>query len=207
LRSEDLESAPDVVVEEDLAELLAVGEALEAEVLRRLAMIDRRRSYEREGFLSTVSWLVAKFRMSRYRAAELVRLGRAMAEMPVVRGAFAAGELSASAVRLLAEARQSNPGIFPESEAILTDAARSLSIPQLQQAVAYWKQAADTRNGGLGDEDLLERRRLHVSRTILGLVRVDGDLEPETGESLITALGAAVDADARSGPDGDSRTP
>jgi hypothetical protein len=38
------------------------------------------------------------------------------------------------------------------------------------------------------------------------MVRVDGDLDPETGETLLTALRAILDAESRSGTD-DKRTP
>jgi hypothetical protein len=38
------------------------------------------------------------------------------------------------------------------------------------------------------------------------MVRVDGDLDPETGESLLTALDAVLDAEAKSRK-GDPRTP
>jgi hypothetical protein len=39
------------------------------------------------------------------------------------------------------------------------------------------------------------------------MVRVDGNLDPETGETLLTALSAVLDAESRSGPEGDDRTP
>src|SRR5439155_11644695 len=45
------------------------------------------------------------------------------------------------------------------------------------------------------------RRRLHVSPTLEGMVRVDGDLDPENGEMLITALRSVQDAAARLQPD------
>jgi hypothetical protein len=52
------------------------------------------------------------------------------------------------------------------------------------------------------------RRALYASVTLMGNVRVDGDLDPESGESLLTALGAVLDAEARSrGRDADERTP
>jgi hypothetical protein len=47
---------------------------------------------------------------------------------------------------------------------------------------------------------------LHASVSLLGMVRVDGDLDPETGESLLTALRAVLDAESRSGA-ADDRTP
>ena len=39
------------------------------------------------------------------------------------------------------------------------------------------------------------------------MVRVDGDLDPEAGETLLTALRAVMDAGSRSGSGGDDRTP
>jgi hypothetical protein len=57
-----------------------------------------------------------------------------------------------------------------------------------------------------GEEKLREHRRLHASVTFLGMVRVDGTLDPETGETLLTALQAVLDTESRSGPEGDDRT-
>jgi hypothetical protein len=65
LSGEDLSTLHLVAVEDDLGELLGVAEALEAEILRRLAVVDRHRTYQRDGHLSTVSWLVDRFRLSR----------------------------------------------------------------------------------------------------------------------------------------------
>jgi hypothetical protein len=39
------------------------------------------------------------------------------------------------------------------------------------------------------------------------MVRVDGNLDPETGETLLTALSAVLDAESRLGPEGHARTP
>src|SRR5439155_6434651 len=59
-----------------------------------------------------------------------------------------------------------------------------------------------------GPDALRERRRLHASVTFGGMVRLDGDLDPETGECVLTALHAVMDAEARSGgADEDRRTP
>jgi Domain of unknown function (DUF222)/HNH endonuclease len=43
--------------------------------------------------------------------------------------------------------------------------------------------------------------------TFLGMVRVDGDLDPENGETLLTALGAVMDSEARSRTGEDTRSP
>jgi hypothetical protein len=41
----------------------------------------------------------------------------------------------------------------------------------------------------------------------MGMVRVDGDLDPETGETLLTALRAVLDSESRSGDEPEGRTP
>ena len=55
LRAEVLPELPDARVEEDFAELQRVAELLEVERLRRLAQLDRRRVFERDGQLSVTS--------------------------------------------------------------------------------------------------------------------------------------------------------
>jgi hypothetical protein len=61
------------------------------------------------------------------------------------------------------------------------------------------------------DEVLRSRRRLHASVTLAGMVRVDGDLDPQTGEAFMTALRAVLDVEARTaavaGAEPDGRTP
>src|SRR5207248_2254559 len=51
------------------------------------------------------------------------------------------------------------------------------------------------------------QRRLTVKTTILGMVRVDGDLDPETGETMLTALRHCMDAERRTADREDGRTP
>jgi hypothetical protein len=48
------------------------------------------------------------------------------------------------------------------------------------------------------EERRFDRRRLHVSATLEGMVRVDGELDPVAGQTVITALRAVEDADVRS---------
>src|SRR2546423_13845523 len=96
---------------------------------------------------------------------------------------------------------------FQRCEKELVEAARIHSMNDLQRVTAYWRQAVERELTLEGDERLRERRRLHASVTFLGMVRVDGDLDPETGETLLTALRAVLDAESRSGGEGDDRTP
>jgi hypothetical protein len=203
LQAEDLGWLADEQLEEDFGELQRASQVLEAERLRRLAEVQRRASFERNGYLSATSWLADRFRMAWSYASGQVRMARALAEMPVARAALAAGELSASSLPLLVAAREIDPAVFADHERILVDAARTLSVVELKYAIWYWRQAID-REGALKEaERLRERRRLHASQTLDGMVRLDGDLDPETGETVLTALRAAVDATWRRERDDD----
>src|SRR5256714_5681384 len=96
---------------------------------------------------------------------------------------------------------------FQRCEKELVEAARIHSMNDLQRVTAYWRQAVERELTLEGDERLRERRRLHASVTFLGVVRLDGDLDPESGETLLTALRAVLDAESRSSREGDDRTP
>jgi hypothetical protein len=208
-RCDDVSALPDARIEEDFGELQAAVEALEAERLRRLGEIDRRRSFERDGYLSTAAWLAGRFRVAWSDARRGVMLARGLDRMPRVRRAFHDGAMSLSAVRVLGEAQQAEPEAFQASEPVLVDAATRHSVADLRRAVVHWRHVVDRERVGTEGLDavLRARRRLHTSVTLDGMVRVDGDLDPETGETVLTALRAVLDADARTEPPTDDRAP
>ena len=98
--------------------------------------------------------------------------------MPVTAAAFTDGGIDYNAVRLLVNARSAHPEQFEAHEKTLLDAARTLAARPLRMAIDYWRQALDEA-GALDDtNNLYERRRLHVSATFQGAVRVDGGRLP-----------------------------
>jgi hypothetical protein len=206
LRAESLPELPDARIEEDFAELHQAIEQLEVERLRRLAEIDRRRIFERDGHLSSASWLATRFRVAWGAARGQVRIARGLEEMPRTRSALEDGDISMSAVKVLIQAREADADAFDRAEAQLVEAATIHSMTDLRRIASYWRQQAEREAALEGEEALRARRRLHASLSFLGMVRLDGDLDPETGETLLTALQAVLDAEARSGP-GDDRTP
>jgi hypothetical protein len=115
LRSENLPELPDARIEEDFTELQRAVELLEAERLRRLAEIERRGIHERDGHLSAASWLASTHKLGWGVAREHVRLARALDGMPETRRALETGEVSMSAARVLAAARDADPSAFAQS--------------------------------------------------------------------------------------------
>jgi Domain of unknown function (DUF222) len=188
LQAEDLHRVSDEQLETDFAELQRAAQALESERMRRLSEIHRRQSHRRDGYLSTASWLVGRHRLGWAAASKEIRTARSLERMPHTQEALATGELTSSAVQMLVSARQAHPAQFHQSEQVLVEAARRLPAGQLHHTVSHWRQTLDWEQGLKDAERLHEQRCLKVTTTILGMVRVDGELDPETGEVVLTAL-------------------
>ncbi len=206
LRAQDLSELSDDQLEADFGELQRMGQILEAERLRRLSEIHRRQSHRKEGFLSTASWLVARHRLGWTAAAKEIRTARSLERMPHTKQALASGELTSSAVQMLVAARHAHPAQFHHSELTLVEAAKRLPAPQLHNTVAHWRRQLDWDQGLKDAERQREQRTLTVSTTILGMVRVDGELDPETGEVVLTALRDCSEGGRRTDAQ-DRRTP
>src|SRR5438477_9286713 len=132
LEAESLTELPDARIEEDFSELHRAIERLEMQRLRRLAEIDRRRLYERDGHLSAAAWVARNHRVPWGSARSQVHTARALEAMPLTRRALSEGDISLGAARVLADARHAEPEAFARGERDLVDAARIHSIADLQ---------------------------------------------------------------------------
>lgn len=192
---------------EGFAQLQRISEAVEAKRLRWLADQDRRASYRRDGYLSSAEWLADRFGLARGTAKQQVRVAQALEEMPAVRDSFVGGTVTSGAVRVLTEARDTHPEAFSTNERALVAAAVGRPIEELRRVVGDWSQALDEQSANERADALRERRHLNVCPTPTRMVRVEGELDTEGGEVLLTALQAMVDADLRAGDGADLRTP
>jgi uncharacterized protein DUF222/HNH endonuclease len=188
----------------DVAALRRQIDALESVWLRAVRHYDRSQEWEVEGFASVGAALARKCRLTRGVAHGVVRLARTLERLPATTQAFGHGEISRQHAAVLADActPEREPAIV-ELEPQLVDAARVATPRELRGIVRRVTDALDGDDGLANDEAQYRRRRLHLSRTLDGMVAVDGLLDPEVGEAALTALGALMDADH---PSGDSRT-
>jgi hypothetical protein len=203
-RVDRLDLVADTVLEEDLDEIEHASRVLESERARRIVEVERRGSFRRDGALSITSWLAGRLHTAVSAAARHVRRARLCRDVPEVAEGLSSGELSTSAVDLLAGARAFEPEAFDRTGTTLVEAARTLPAGHFARAVAYWRQLAEADRD---NDERFEARGLHVSPTIGGMVRVDGDLDPENGQLLITALRSVEDAWVRGSEGLDDRTP
>ncbi len=178
--------------------------ALEARSAALLAEVERRGIPQEEGFGSATGWLVALTGDPPPVCRSRVAVARALRRMPAAREAFATGELSEPRVRLLAAACEFAPEVFSRDEALLVQQARALPAKVFPRAVAHWRRLADADGARAEAERAFERRRLHISATWGGMVRLDGDLDPESGATVMVALGSLAEPQALDPDDGRS---
>ena len=191
-----LADLPDAQAEEEFIGLHRRIERLESEKLARLADLQRRGSFKRDGYLSVASWLAHKLKLGWGQAKDQVRTALALEEMPGTRAAVDEGELSLSAAKVLVQAREVDPDAFSGSEPTLVQAARIHTVGDLKKVTTSWAHSVMAKDS---DHKQRQRRRLDLTAGFMGMVRVYGDLDPETGESVLTALQAVLDAESRSG--------
>src|SRR5215469_13970200 len=84
-----------------LCELSAHIQAAQAELALRLADFDDETGWGGAGIRSCCHWLSIQAGLDYHTSSDLLHVGHALAELPLIRGAFSAGQLSLDKVRAL----------------------------------------------------------------------------------------------------------
>jgi hypothetical protein len=165
---------------------------LQAQAAADLAELDSRRAFQPE-HLDCTSFVRAALGVSGSEAARRVHEARGMRDHPAVAEAFSAGRIDRPRVRMLVAAAEVSAETFARDEAVLVDQVGTLPMRDAVRLLEYWRQAADRASVAREAEHLHHRRRLHLSHTFGGMVRLDGELDPEGGEIVMTAIASLVD--------------
>jgi hypothetical protein len=185
-----------------------VAHQAHAVVLATTAAFDASGAWELDGAASAASWLRARANLSAGAARSLVRDARSLRDcLPAMAEALAAGEVSAAHVRVVTAVADRYPerrNTISEVDSTLAQAARSVDPPTLRTLVDRWTTAVDPLIAVHNEQDRFATRSLSASRTLDGMVAVDGLLDPDNGAAVLTALEALMHADRE--PD-DDRTP
>jgi hypothetical protein len=168
--------------------------------------VERRGLHARDAQLSAATWLAARHGLAQGAAEARVRVARALEEMPRVAEALSRGEISGAAVDALVRAREAGPEAFAGSEEVLVESARSLPHRELRASLDRWRSEVDAEAAARDEAARHARRRFTPVVGLDGMVRAEGELDPENGQFLITALRAKVDSWTRTLVE-DGRTP
>jgi len=194
LANQDLDALPDAVAAQRVLALRRLLDRLEGQWLRELAAVDGRGAAGADQGThadSTAGWLRGRLRAGHTQASGWVRTARALFRGPLggTAQALAAGEISTSHAAVLAAGTQDLPAATAaEVEPVLLEVAGRLDPPGLRKLVTHLRDVADPDGADTRTQRQHDRRGLWVSPTLAGMVAIDGLLEPEAGETLLTAL-------------------
>ncbi|WP_249522734.1 HNH endonuclease signature motif containing protein [Modestobacter marinus] len=208
LASEDLHASTDRAVLDRTALLVAARNRLDAELARTVRHAGTTQAAEHDGLKSMRSWLIGHVRLSVNEASRVLRAGRVLEHLPVLAAGFAAGEVTAAQVEVVAAAV--GPGEVAQAEEqgidlagfdqAWADVARECSHASLGVAVQAFLGALDPDGC---EPDPTEGRRLSISRNADGSITGRFDLDAGGGEKVQAAIESIVQADR---PKGDTRT-
>ncbi|WP_369132671.1 DUF222 domain-containing protein [Modestobacter sp. I12A-02662] len=216
----ELQSALDALAGEDLSglsgpPLLAVlGEALRnrnqlgAFITRVVRKCETTGAAEGDGLKTMQAWLRRHGRLSPGAAGRLVRSGRALEHLPAVAEAFAAGQVTAEQVAVIAPAvseealaaAAAQDVDLAEVDAALATVAATQPFQRLGEVVHRYLDALDPDGP---EPDPTEGRRLTIAKHADGSITGRFDLDAVGGEKVQAALESIVQA---SRPKGDMRT-
>ena len=174
----------------------------EARSLALLAEIDRRGSFERFGYLSATAMVAHRVGDSHRGAAGRVRMARALTAMPQVAAAFEDGALESVRVRRLVDARETAPDSFAHAEGMLVGQASRLDARDFVVAVEMWRRAVAADEVRAEERGRFEARRVSITETFEGMIHLDADLDPVSGEVVITAIQSLAGPANRDDADG-----
>jgi hypothetical protein len=106
--------------------------------LEVLADFERDEAYACDGHLTAASWLIWATGMARSTAYEKLRMAAALSHRPIVKDAFAGGEISYSAARAICSLDDPDP----ETDTALVNLARVASVVDVEAAVRYYQLLA-----------------------------------------------------------------
>jgi len=165
-------------LQDELATMAAHIYAGTCRFLELLAEIEARGSWG-PGSGSCAEWLAWRCGLLPRTAREHVRVARRLRELPLIRAAFADGQLSYAKVRALTRVAE------PESEAELLQLAIGLTASQLERAVRAFRRVTDDDAQAHHD-----REQLGVWWDDDGSLLVHGRLAPEDAALFVRALDA-----------------
>jgi Domain of unknown function (DUF222)/HNH endonuclease len=181
--SPDLTSLPLEQLEREIGELGAHIHAATCRWLLLVGEFDRREGWLYWGCRSCADWLSLRCGIALGSAREQTRVARRLAELPLVREAFAEGRLSYSKVRAISRVAT------PESEPELLELGLQATAAQLERIVRAYRGAA---SADLGQVNAAHHERyLSWSWEDDGSLVIQGRLPAEDSALLLRALEAA----------------
>jgi hypothetical protein len=185
-----------------IVEVLALRDRLDARISAALGEFDAAGLWELDGAVSLTSWLKSRGRMTARDASVTARRAERLRRLPVTREAWADGSLLGGQVAaVMAAVRPDHEELFVEQEADVVGVVAGMDVRDTARVMNHWTGLADALVEG--PEPRQRERSLTASHSMDQRLVINGDLDADSGEVVLTALRMAEAPDA----DGEWRTP
>jgi hypothetical protein len=193
LGDDDLTAMFGPQLNERIRVLLTAANKLAAHLAHAVRQGELASAPEHDGLRSMSSWLRGHGHLSPTEAARLVRIGRALEQLPAVAAACAEGTVTAGQAAEIAQvvepdnaAAAADQGVdLGEVDAAMAVVAARTPHRELAEVVAGYLARLDPDGP---EPDPTEGRRLHLTRHADGSVSLRGELDAVGGEKLQAAL-------------------
>jgi hypothetical protein len=170
----------------EITELCGYIAAATCHLLELIRQFDECRYWSEQGFRSCTEWLGFHCGYGPGAAREHLRVARALADLPKISAAFAAGELSYSKVRAMTRVAR------PENEDFLMMVAKHGTASHVERLVSQYRQI-DKLNLPDTAEEVFLGREVTCRYDEEGCLVMKARMPAEQGEVIVKALEAAMD--------------
>jgi hypothetical protein len=184
LATQDLQASE---LAEELKQVLHESDLLQLQAAYLAAQFAASEEYDEQGYATPIDWIRFNCRVTSNVAADLIAVGKNLHRMPESVHAVSQGEIGFAHMKAMA--RTANAVGTKFDEALLLKQALENSPGKFYYICNHYRHAAD-RNGFEAEQaELVENRRLWITKCDDGTVLLNGTFDPEGGAALITAYG------------------
>jgi hypothetical protein len=146
--------------------LIGYAAQLECVVSAALASFDAGGEWALDGAQNATAWIDTRCHLQKAEVRRALRLGRAMAHMPVVKEAWQSGEIKTAQVERMVKAKTPRTEeVFARDEQMLVDEAKRLKFNAFDSVMGYWENLADPDGANEADLARIERRKAWLAKS------------------------------------------
>ncbi len=161
-------------------------EAVNGEATRRF---EKAGGYRADGSLGMVPWLRTHGKLSAGAAAEHLETARQLEQLPRTEEALARGEIGYQhAVAMARTAEHVGAAQVRKAESMLLKAAESMDPGQFVGVAKDFEHQVDAESALTEANRAHQRRYLQIGEAMSGLVRIEGQVTPDAGAIIRTAI-------------------
>src|ERR1700716_1943699 len=182
----DLKKLSDDELAEELRHEYHVRDLRDLYIARLAAEFATRDKYDDDGFVSPIDWIRFNCHVTSGTAANSIAVGEAMDRMQKTTQAVGKGELGFAHTTVMARTAEALGDRFDER--VLIKKARESSPGKFHYICTHYRHAADPKRYAEEEAEQVQQRRLKLSKWMDGTVLLSGQLDPEGGAVLLTAI-------------------